>query len=55
LTRALLLAAGYGTRLGDIVNTTPKCLLEFNNQPLLKKWLDDLYINNVKEILVNIQ
>jgi len=53
LTRALLLAAGYGTRLGNIVNTVPKCLLEFNNQPLLKKWLDDLYINNVKEILIN--
>ena len=39
--RAILLAAGYGTRLRPITNTIPKCLLPINGTPLLEIWLDN--------------
>ena len=38
--RALLLAAGLGTRLRPITNKIPKCLIKINGKPLLEYWLD---------------
>lgn len=40
--RALLLAAGYGTRLGELGRSTPKPLLELGGRPLADHLLDDL-------------
>jgi len=40
--RALLLAAGLGTRLRPITNTVPKCLVPIHGKPLLGYWLDAL-------------
>jgi len=37
--KALLLAAGFGTRLMPITKTTPKCLMIFNERPLLDYWI----------------
>ncbi len=51
--RALLLAAGLGTRLRPITDKIPKCLVPIQGKPLLEIWLDKLYEAGVQEFLVN--
>jgi mannose-1-phosphate guanylyltransferase len=51
--RAIILAAGLGTRLRPITNTIPKCLVPINGRPLLSYWLDALVSSGVEKILVN--
>ena len=50
---ALLLAAGFGTRLRPITDTVPKCLVPIHGKPLLQYWLDALLPAGVDRILVN--
>lgn len=50
---AVLLAAGYGSRLKPITNTIPKCLAPINGVPLLKIWLDNLNNAGVERVIVN--
>ena len=50
---ALLLAAGYGTRLRPITLNKPKCLINVNDKPILEDWLIKLEAINTKKILVN--
>lgn len=52
--RALLLAAGLGTRLRPITDTVPKCLVEINGRPLLDHWLELLSNAGIKDILINL-
>ena len=52
--KAFLLAAGIGTRMRPITDTTPKCMLEIGGQPLLGIWLDELDRAGVDEVLVNL-
>lgn len=51
--RALLLAAGLGTRLRPITDTIPKCLVPIHGKPLLGYWLDMLLPNGIDRILIN--
>ena len=52
--RALLLAAGYGTRLRPITDTIPKCLVPVQGRPLLDYWLNLLFARDeIERILVN--
>lgn len=51
--KAILLAAGFGTRLRPITNTTPKCLVKINGKPLLKIWLDMLFEYEIEKVLIN--
>ena len=51
--KALLLAAGYGTRLRPITTKIPKCLVPINGKPLLFYWLEMLKNAGVNEILIN--
>ena len=52
--KAFLLAAGVGSRLRPITDTTPKCMLAFDGSPLLDIWLDAFDRAGVDEVLVNI-
>ena len=52
--RALLLAAGVGTRLHPLTDTWPKCLMPIGERPLLEYWLETLYSSDVREVLVNL-
>lgn len=52
--KALLLAAGLGTRLRPLTNDKPKCLLEICGKPLLHIWLEKLENENVDEVIINI-
>tara|TARA_B100000886_G_scaffold340546_1_gene311093 strand:+ start:8691 stop:9407 length:717 start_codon:yes stop_codon:yes gene_type:complete len=51
--KALLLSAGFGTRLKPLTNNTPKCLVEINGQPLLLNWLNKLERIGCDEVLIN--
>jgi mannose-1-phosphate guanylyltransferase len=52
--KAFLLAAGVGSRLRPITDTTPKCMLPIGGQPLLDIWLDAFDRAGVGEVLVNL-
>jgi len=51
--RAILLAAGLGTRLRPITLQTPKCLVSVGGQPLLERWLRQLEKAGCKEAIIN--
>ena len=50
---ALLLAAGYGKRLGKLTTKTPKCLIKVGNKPLIDYWLNTLSCPNIDKIIIN--
>ncbi len=52
--KALLLAAGTGSRLRPITDHTPKCMLPIGGMPLLDLWLNALHRAGVDEVLVNL-
>ncbi len=52
--KAFLLAAGVGSRLRPLTDTTPKCMLPIGNRPLLDIWLDAFDRAGVDEVLVNL-
>lgn len=52
--RALLLAAGLGTRLRPLTDHMPKCLVPIGDRPLLAYWLDGLLCDRrIEHILIN--
>jgi len=51
--RALLLAAGMGSRLRPLTDTTPKCLVPIHGRPLLDYWLDLVFEGGIERALVN--
>ena len=51
--RALLLAAGLGTRLKPITDNIPKCMVPINGVPLLQIWFDMLSKAGFEKTLVN--
>ncbi|PLX07990.1 MAG: nucleotidyl transferase [Marinilabiliales bacterium] len=51
--KALLLSAGYGTRLKPLTDNIPKCLLPVNNKPLIFHWLEILENEGIDEVIIN--
>jgi mannose-1-phosphate guanylyltransferase len=52
--RALLLAAGLGTRLRPLTESVPKCLVPIAGRPLLVHWLDALFADpRIERVLIN--
>lgn len=52
--KAIIFAAGLGTRLKPLTNTTPKALVRLNGQPLLFHTINKLINAGVTHIVVNI-
>lgn len=53
VTKVLLMAAGLGTRLRPLTDTTPKCLIPVGGKPLMDYWLEQFAAINLTDILVN--
>ena len=51
--KALLLAAGFGTRLKPLTDIWPKCLMPIRNKPLLGYWLVILRDLGIDDVVVN--
>lgn len=50
--KALILAAGLGTRLAPLTDSIPKCLVPVNGKPILFKQIDNLTSNGISEITI---
>lgn len=50
--KALILAAGLGTRLAPITNDIPKALVPVNGVPIIMKQIDNLHKNGITDITV---
>jgi mannose-1-phosphate guanylyltransferase len=53
MMRALLLAAGMGSRLLPMTLATPKCLVTIDGRPLLDYWLELLFGAGIERVLIN--
>lgn len=51
--KALLLAAGVGSRLRPLTDFLPKCLAPIGGRPLLECWLAGLFRAGFEEVLIN--
>ncbi len=51
--KAVLLAAGLGTRLRPLTDSVPKCLVSVGNRPLLDYWFDQLAGAAIGPFLIN--
>ncbi|WP_107771346.1 nucleotidyltransferase family protein [Nocardioides sediminis] len=52
--KAVLLAAGLGTRLRPLTDHVPKCLVPVRGKALLDIWLDSFTSAGVDEVLINL-
>jgi len=50
--KALILAAGLGTRLAPITDDQPKSLVPVNGKPILFKQIENLLLNGVNDITI---
>ena len=48
--RAIILAAGRGSRLNNITKDKPKCLVEINKKTLLERQIDTFKKSNIIKI-----
>lgn len=52
ITRAVILAAGHGTRLGALTATTPKPLLAVGGRPIIVRILDGLLRAGISDVCI---
>lgn len=53
LTKAMILAAGLGTRMRPLTNTLPKPLIPVSHKPLIDWCIEWLQAGGIEEIIVN--
>ncbi|MDF1571284.1 MAG: nucleotidyltransferase family protein [Bacteroidales bacterium] len=53
-TRAIILAAGLGTRLRPLTDHTPKALLPFRGKTMLEHVVDYLKSHGITEVVINV-
>lgn len=51
--KALILSAGFGTRLKPLTDTTPKALIPYKGKPLIVHQIEKLKAFGINEIVVN--
>lgn len=51
--KAILLAAGFGTRLFPITEKLPKCLISIKGSTMLEFWIKKLQLKDISQIVVN--
>ena len=51
--KAMILAAGRGTRLRPFTDQLPKCLMPINGRPILEWWLSRLMDIGIEGVLIN--
>ena len=51
--KALLLAAGFGSRLGGVTKNMPKCLVKVGQETMLDHWLYKLDRLGISEFVIN--
>ena len=54
IRRAMVLAAGFGTRLAPLTHTTPKPLVPVAGRPLLERLLEFLRAGGIEEVVINL-
>jgi NDP-sugar pyrophosphorylase family protein len=52
--KAMILAAGFGTRLKPLTETVPKPMVPVLNRPLLERTIELLRLANIQDIAVNV-
>ena len=52
--KAMIFAAGLGTRLKPLTDTMPKALVPVNGEPMLKMVIDKLIAAGYDDIVINI-
>jgi NDP-sugar pyrophosphorylase family protein len=53
LETAMILAAGFGTRLGELTSHTPKALVEVKGTPMLELAVNKLISSGIQKITIN--
>lgn len=51
--KAILLAAGYGSRLWPLTKNTPKCLIPIHGKPLLRYWIELFEKYKITDVVIN--
>ena len=50
--KAIILSAGYGSRLGNLTKELPKSLVDVNGKSIIERQIEILRNNGIKEIIV---
>lgn len=53
ITKAIILAAGFGTRLRPLTDSLPKPLIPYNGKPMIENAISRLSSAGVKEFVIN--